>query len=103
VADLYVDGAVLDQVRDHLIHMRDLLEKPARKMGNVDAKVMGADDLVKRMADFDHEWQYGIGKLAQFSHDAAQALDQIKKTFEQADVNLAQALTNAAQKKGDAR
>lgn len=103
MADLYVDGALLDRVRDRLIRMRDLLEKPARRMGDVDGNAMGVDELKRRMDDFGHEWQYGIGKLAGFAHDAADALDQIKKTFEKADTDLAQALTNAAKSKGDAK
>lgn len=103
MADLYVDGAMLDRVHDHLVHMRDLLETPARKMGGVEGSAMGVDELKKRMDDFGHEWQYGIGKLAGFSHDAATALEKIKSTFEKADTDLAKALTSAAKSKGDTK
>lgn len=103
MGDLYVDGAMLDRVHDHLKHMRDLLETPARKMAGVDGSAMGADQLARRMDDFGHEWHYGIGKLGEFSDGAVKALEQIKKTFEKTDTDLAKALTDAATKKGDAK
>ncbi len=97
MADLYIDGAMLGRVRSNLARIEQLLEVPAREMRSVDGRAMGAPALESRMNDFGDEWSYGIGKLGEFSASAVEALDKIQESFRQADVALADALSEAKQ------
>jgi hypothetical protein len=97
VSDVYIDGEVLARVHRNLTGIRDLMERPARQMQDVDGWVMGAPALVRRMDEFGSEWAYGIRKLASFAGDAASALDRVEQAFDDADASLAQALRSAGQ------
>ncbi|MCF2435129.1 hypothetical protein LV779_13020 [Streptomyces thinghirensis] len=99
MSDLYIDGEMLDRVRYNLGHIDDLFAKPIRAMADIDAKAMGASQLEHRMEEFGEEWEYGIKQLRKFSKGAAKTLDTIEKTFTQLDLDLADALSEAAKKK----
>lgn len=93
--DLYIDGAMLTRVRGNLASIRDLLERPARRMAEVDGRAMGVAELEQRMDEFGDEWEYGIDKLGEFAESAVDALDQISQAFDEADTDLANALNEA--------
>lgn len=99
MSDLYIDGEMLDRVRRNLRDIEDLLGKPIRAMGDIDAKAMGATELERRMEDFGEEWEYGIGQLRKFSKGAAKTLDNVEKAFNKLDLDLAAELSKAAKKK----
>ncbi|MFB7929107.1 hypothetical protein ACFC4C_08350 [Streptomyces sp. NPDC056039] len=99
MSDLYIDGEMLQRVRENLKHIGGLLEKPAKAMDQVDSKAMGASELEKRMDEFGDEWKYGVGQLKKFSKGAVKALDKIEKAFDGLDEELAKALREAAKKK----
>ncbi|MEU1115825.1 MULTISPECIES: hypothetical protein [unclassified Streptomyces] len=99
MSDLYIDGEMLRRVRRNMGNIEDLLGKPIRAMGDIDARSMGATDLERRMEDFGEEWEYGIGQLRKFSKGAAKTLAHIEDTFEKLDVDLASALSKAVKKK----
>lgn len=86
---------MLSRVRANLASVTDLLTGPARRMAEVDGRAMGVAELEQRMDEFGEEWEYGIGKLGEFSDSAVDALDQISQAFEEADDNLANALNEA--------
>ncbi|MGW6026445.1 hypothetical protein [Streptomyces sp. NPDC055099] len=99
MSDLYIDGEMLERVRENLKHIGGLLEKPAKAMDQVDAKAMGVPELEKRMDTFGDEWTYGVGQLKKFSTNASKALGKIEKAFDGLDDELAKALREAAEKK----
>lgn len=96
MCDLYIDDAMLERVKSNLSNVRDLLERPARLMEQVDGRAMGVSELEERMNDFGDEWGYGIGKLSEFSESAVDALTSIDEAFTKADDDLAQALNEAS-------
>ncbi|MEV6313653.1 hypothetical protein [Streptomyces sp. NPDC051776] len=99
MSDLYIDGAMLERVRSNLAKIGELLEKPSRAMGRVDAKAMGVSELEKRMDSFGDEWEYGIGQLKKFSKEAVKALGEIENGFKVLEKDLAEALSKAAKRK----
>jgi hypothetical protein len=99
MSDLYIDGAMLARVRQNLAGIRHLLDRPRREIAKVDGwAVRGVRDLERRMNEFGHEWSYVIGKLADFSDSAVEALDTIEKTFTDAEKQLTDALNQARRK-----
>jgi hypothetical protein len=95
MADLYIDGAVLERVRSSFRNITDLLGGPARSMRSVDGREIGPSPLESKVREFGSEWEYGISQLGEFSSSVVEALDAIQQSFEEADVNLAQALRDA--------
>jgi hypothetical protein len=89
MADLCIDFDVLERVRGNLADVEDLLKGPCRGMADLPADAAGHDDLRSRLREFGDEWDYGIGKLGEFSGGAADALATIRDTFRQLDDELA--------------
>lgn len=92
MADLYIDAAVLQQMRENLASIRALLERPGRQLAVMDSAGVGPENLRSRMGEFGDEWSYGIGQLGKFSESAVTALDQVERVFADVDAKLAQAL-----------
>ena len=95
MADLYIDGQVLNAVRADLRNVRELAQRPGREMAQIDSSAVGSPALVARMDEFGQEWSYGIGKIADFSGSAADALDRLGQAFAEADKSLTDALNKA--------
>ncbi|MDT0269158.1 hypothetical protein RM844_22995 [Streptomyces sp. DSM 44915] len=87
--DLYLDYDLLGTNRDNIRGIAQLLEGPCRAMADVNGSDMGVDRLEQRMDDFGDEWEYGIGKLAEFSDAAATCLDEVLVAFRDIDEALA--------------
>lgn len=58
-------------------------------MADLPSDAAGHDDLRSKLREFGDEWDYGIGKLGDFSGGAADALKTIKDTFQDLDSELA--------------
>jgi hypothetical protein len=99
MADLFIDGPMLERVKSNFKHIEDLLNGPAKTMKNVDGTNMGPAKLRERLQDFGEEWGYGIDQLGEFSASAVDALQNIADAFGEADTNLADALENAGKEK----
>lgn len=91
MADLCIDFDALERVRAKLADVEDLLKGPCKGMADLPADAAGHDDLRSRLRDFGDEWDYGIGKLGEFSGGAVSALETIKATFQELDGELAKA------------
>lgn len=91
MADLCIDFDALERVRSKLADVEDLLKGPCKGMSDLPAEAAGHDDLRSRLRDFGDEWDYGIGKLGEFSGGAVDALATIKATFQELDTELAKA------------
>ncbi|RMI36850.1 hypothetical protein [Streptomyces triticirhizae] len=90
-SDLYLDYDQLSTNRDNIRAIAQLLEGPCRSMAQVNGSDMGVHRLERRMDDFGDEWEYGIGKLAEFSDAAATVLDEVLNGFREIDEELARA------------
>lgn len=97
MADLCIDFDALQRVRTHLDDVSDLLKGPCKGMADLPADAAGHDDLRSKLRDFGDEWDFGIGKLAEFSGGAAEALTTITDTFQQLDSELAKAFEQQPQ------
>ena len=89
MADLCIDFDTLERVRANLADVEDLLKGPCKGMADLPADAAGHDDLRSKLREFGDEWDYGIGKLGDFSGGAADALKTIKDTFQDLDRELA--------------
>ena len=81
MANLCIDFDALERVRANLADVEDLLKGPCRGMADLPSDAAGHDDLRTKLRDFGDEWDYGIGKLGDFTGGAADALTTIKDTF----------------------
>jgi len=88
MADLCIDFDVLDRVRRNLVDVEDLLKGPCKGMADLPSDAAGHDDLSSKLREFGDEWDYGIGKLGDFSGGAADALTTICSTFRDLDDEL---------------
>jgi hypothetical protein len=95
MADLFIDGAMLERVKSNFKNIEDLLNGPARTMKSIDASEAGPSTLKDRIRDFGEDWGYGIGQLGEFSGSVVDSLQAIADAFDEADTNLADALENA--------
>lgn len=98
-SDLYIDGDMLERVRQSLTNVQTILAAPGRAMARIDWEAMGNAHLAGTVQEFGDEWHYGIEQLGTFSEGAVTALDAIRDAFDQADTDLADAL-NAAKEEG---
>jgi hypothetical protein len=89
VADIYIDMGALDRTRDNLSNVEDLLRGPCRTMASLPCEAAGQPVLRDRLSEFGDEWDYGIGKLGDFSGAAVDALATIKDAFLELDAQLA--------------
>jgi hypothetical protein len=92
MADLYIDFAALQRTRQSLAHIEDTLGQSCARMRDFPADAAGHPDLTDKLRRFGDEWEYGIGKLGQFSGGCREALDAMQKTFADLDRQLAAAL-----------
>lgn len=99
MTDILIDWDVIRRTRTNMRHMSDLLSGPGRDMRGLDADAVGVPELERRLDEFGEEWEYGIGQLARFAGNAAEALDEVETAFRKADEDLARALTEAANQK----
>lgn len=93
MTDLFIDFDALRRTRKNLADVRDLLQGPCNKMGDLPSDAAGNPDLKKRLREFGDSWDYGIGKLADFGGACVDALKSIDETFTQLDEELGKALT----------
>lgn len=96
MADVVIDQAYLDTVLTDLSSMETTLSAPKQTLANLDAAIVGHDDLKAALRKFVEEWEFGIGKLAEGATAANESLKKIIESFDDADVDLAAALDEAA-------
>lgn len=92
MAHLTVHSAFLDDLKQRLSSITGRMDTVQRAVRNADASVLGASNLVDEVHGFADDWSYGITLIGQHCDDAVQAVNQIGKTFDQADIKLADSL-----------
>lgn len=88
MSDLHISAQVLNDLRSVLTKISSDLDGACRQLRSADATGVGADPLVRRVHDFADEWHYGIGQVGKHADDCVSMLDQIGKTFDDADNKL---------------
>ena len=97
MADLYVDFGALERSRATIADIEDLLGRSCRAMRDLPAEAAGVERLVSKLRDFGDEWDYGIGKLGEFSGSCGDALQAAVKAFTELDEELARSFDKDAQ------
>ncbi len=97
MADLFIDADVVRRSRGRLQSITEMLDGPCRAMGSMPRDAVEQKRLRDKLSDFGDEWEWGIGKLGDFSGSAADALQQILDAFDEVDVELKTALDEAAE------
>ncbi len=92
MVDLFIDLSALARTRGDLLDISDLMKSPLSTMSDLASSATSHDRLRGRLRDFGDEWDYGIGKLSDYSGSAAEALQKIGDTFEGLDEELRSAL-----------
>ena len=95
MTDLYIDGEMLERVKNNFKNIEDLLKGPAGAMKKLDPEDVGPEQLEQRMDDFSNDWDYGFGQLGEFAGSVVDALTGIAQAFDEAEDNLAAALNEA--------
>ncbi|MGH3383079.1 MAG: hypothetical protein ACRDO1_00730 [Nocardioidaceae bacterium] len=88
MADIYIDFAALERTKSNLGDVEDLLSGPCKGMADLPTEAAGHEDLISKLRDFGGEWDYGIGKLGEFSGGAVDALKTIGDAFLELDKQL---------------
>jgi hypothetical protein len=97
VSDLKVTSSVLDDLRRTFTTITGRLDGARRQLTSVQAWAVGDQDLIHDLEDFSDDWKYGITQIGQHADSTVKMIDSIGKTFDDADVQLA----NTLQKAGD--
>lgn len=96
MADLHIDMAALRRTQSQLSRITDLLDSPRRAMSGLPSDAASNAELRSKLDEFSSEWEYGIGKLGEFSQAGAEALAKIEETFSDLDNELAEGLESTS-------
>jgi hypothetical protein len=88
MADIYIDMGALATTKANLGNVEDLLRGPCHGMADLPSEAAGHADLESALEDFGSDWDYGIGKLGEFSGAAVDALGAIGDAFTELDEQL---------------
>ena len=97
MADLYVDFDALLRSRRTIQDIEEILGRSCRAMRDLPAEAAGIARLTSRLRDFGDEWDYGIGKLGEFSGSCGDALQSTVEAFSELDEELAKTFEQEAQ------
>ncbi|MDI5964253.1 hypothetical protein POF50_015055 [Streptomyces sp. SL13] len=95
MADLTVHSEVLDDLKRTFSHITQQMDAARKALSNADGTVVGAPSLIDAVHDYANDWKYGIGQIGQHTHSTVETIDQIGKTFDDADIKLANSLHKA--------
>lgn len=96
MADLFIDLGALQRTRTSLDHVGGLMRDPLATMTSRAGATTDIGVLRSKLQDFGDTWDYGIGQLAKYTGASSDALDQIAKTFTDADQQLADGIEGAS-------
>ncbi|MCM2419980.1 MULTISPECIES: hypothetical protein [Streptomyces] len=92
MGDLQINGTVMGDLRRTFSTIAHRMENVSRTMGNANGEGVGAPKLIDDVHDFADEWKYGVKQIGEHADTAVQMIDQIGKTFDDADLQLANSL-----------
>jgi hypothetical protein len=92
MGDLQINGTVMGDLRKTFSTIADRMDVVSRTMGNANGESVGAPKLIDDVHDFADDWHYGIKQIGQHADTAVHMIDQIGKTFDDADLQLANSL-----------
>lgn len=95
MGDLQINGTVLGDLRKTFSTIANRMDGVSRAMGNANGESVGAPKLIDDVHDFADDWHYGIKQIGQHADTAVHMIDQISKTFSDADLQLANSLKTA--------
>lgn len=95
MSDLVVHSSLLDDLKHTFSTITDRMDSVRKVLGRVDGTAVGASNLVGDLHDYADDWSYGVGQIGKHTDSAGKLIDQVGKTFDDADVKLANALTKA--------
>ncbi|WP_329132947.1 hypothetical protein OG552_14535 [Streptomyces sp. NBC_01476] len=98
MGDLQLNGTVMGDLRKTFSTIADRMDGVSRSMGNTNGEAVGAPQLIDDVHDFADDWHYGIGQIGQHADTAVKMIDQIGKTFSDADLQLANSLKTDGKK-----
>ncbi|MFC4033626.1 hypothetical protein ACFO3J_19370 [Streptomyces polygonati] len=98
MGDLQINGTVMGDLRKTFATIADRMDGVSRSMGNTDGEAVGAPELINDVHDFADDWHYGIRQIGQHADTAVQMIDRIGKTFDEADLRLANSLKTDGKK-----
>ncbi|WNI15974.1 hypothetical protein [Actinacidiphila sp. ITFR-21] len=98
MADLQINGTVMGDLRKTFATIADRMDGVSRAMGNADGEGVGAPELIGDVHDFADGWHYGIKQIGRHADTAVHMIDQIGKTFDDADLQLANPLKTDGKK-----
>lgn len=96
MADLYVDFGALQRSMATIADIEQLLGRSCKAMRGLPAEAAGVERLVSRLREFGDEWDYGIGKLGEFSGSCGEALGATVEAFTELDQELAKSFQKDA-------
>ncbi len=95
MTDLALASSTMDDLRRTFTTITGRLDGARRALANTDHEVVGAQSLADRLHGFASGWKYGISQIGQHSDSTVKMIDGIGKTFDQADIELANTLQKA--------
>ncbi|MFJ4919736.1 hypothetical protein [Streptomyces sp. NPDC088725] len=100
MSDLRISGTIFEDLRKTFSSISDRMATARRTVGNTDGSVVGEAQLVEEVHDFADEWKYGIKQLGKHTENAVKMIDEIGKTFDKLDQELAETLKVPKNKTG---
>ncbi len=95
MTDLLVEAQVLDGLRRAFSNITDRMETVRKALSNIDGSALGASNLVGDVHDYADHWGYGISQIGKHTDDTVKLIDNVGKTFGDADTKLSDALSKA--------
>nr|WP_237694912.1 hypothetical protein [Streptomyces sp. SID5468] len=74
------------------------MDTARRQLSGVEGHAAGESDLIDALHEFADDWKYGITQIGKHTDSTVQMIDQIGKTFDQVDVELANSLNKSGGK-----
>jgi hypothetical protein len=89
MGDLQLNGTVMGDLRRTFSTIADRMDGVGRTMGNANGESVGAPKLIDGVHDFADDRHYGIKQIGQHPDNVVHMIDQIARTFSDADLRLA--------------
>lgn len=88
-----VDLDVLERMTKTLGDAGDQMESALKAMSSSQAGQIGTDALNKAADDFQHTWQYGLGRLQQAIKETSEGVKKAHDAYKQCDDAIEQAMS----------
>ena len=90
MSDLRISGTVFEDLKKTFSTITDRMDTARRTLNGADGSAVGDPDLVDDVHDFADDWKYGIKMLGKHTDNAVKMINNIGKTFDKLDLELAE-------------